>query len=136
MLHVEDSDLDMTLLHQTLRDSSVDIVDVDNGFGAIAAVERQSYDAVLCDLSLPDMAGETLIQSLREHDYQGPIAIVTGIRDRGRLQGALAAGACDILLKPYLMERMVRTLSRVLPMAKDIEGSMSADKSQSTASYD
>jgi CheY-like chemotaxis protein len=132
LLHVEDSDLDTTLLHQTLKDTSVRIVDSEHGFGAIAAIERESFDAVLCDLTLPDMSGESLILALREHNFTGPIAIVTGIREKVRLQGALAAGACDILLKPYLKERMHKTLSRVLP--KIGSGQMASENQASSMS--
>ncbi|MHC4976833.1 MAG: response regulator [Planctomycetota bacterium] len=133
LLHVEDSELDTKLLHQTLRDTSVKVVDSEDGFGAIAAIEREPFDAVLCDLTLPDMSGESLIMALREHNYRGPIAIVTGIRERGRLQGALAKGACDIVLKPYKAERMRRTLMRVLPRADQIPDTTAAKRPDAMA---
>ncbi|MFG0256578.1 MAG: response regulator [Phycisphaerales bacterium JB043] len=133
LLHVEDSELDAKLLRQTLRDTSVQVVDSEHGFGAIAAIEREPFDAVLCDLTLPDMSGESLIMALREHSYQGPIAIVTGIRDRGRLQGALSKGACDIVLKPYKAERLHRTLMRVLPRV-EVKEPVAVQASQAPAS--
>jgi diguanylate cyclase (GGDEF)-like protein/PAS domain S-box-containing protein len=68
----------------------------------LARLSRESFDAVLLDLYLPDSSGlETLIQ-VRNAAPQLPIVVLTGLSNRETAAEALRQGAEDFLLKDEL----------------------------------
>ena len=59
----------------------------------------RDYDAVFCELALPDAEGEQFVRVLRGHGYIRPVVALTSMRavDRTRCQ---RAGYSDVVLKP------------------------------------
>lgn len=114
VLHVERSELDhRLLLHHTAR-TGLTVTRAGSGAKASALLREAKVDAVLCDLDLEDTTGEELIGRMRREQYEGPVAIVTGVKSTERLKAALKAGACDVLLKPFQPERLFQALGRML----------------------
>ncbi|MDQ3728849.1 MAG: EAL domain-containing protein [Actinomycetota bacterium] len=66
---------------------------------AITAIESDTTDCVLLDLSLPDVNGLDGIYRLRERFPGLPIVILTGLNDEDVALEALQAGAQDFLVK-------------------------------------
>ena len=83
------------------RGHTVDVVT--NGREAIAAVERQSYDAVLMDIQMPEMDGITATRRIREDPRFAslPIIAVTAHALDSDRAACLAAGMNDYLAKPF-----------------------------------
>ncbi len=52
---------------------------VSSGEEALAACNRQRFDAALLDLAMPDMSGGQLYSALREQHYNLPVIIMTGL---------------------------------------------------------
>jgi signal transduction histidine kinase/CheY-like chemotaxis protein len=72
------------------------------------------YDAVLTDLSMPQMSGEDFTRSLRELRPTLPVIVSSGMAtelDRAQLD---RLGVSAVLLKPWRLEEAVATLQRVL----------------------
>jgi DNA-binding response OmpR family regulator len=80
-----------------------------DGSSASAALVTQQYDAVVLDLGLPDLSGETLLRTWRERRDYTPVLVLTArgfVLDRVRL---LNLGADDYLVKPFdLLELTAR----------------------------
>jgi len=66
---------------------------------AIEAIEAETTDCVLLDLSLPDVSGLDGIDRLRERFPSLPIVILTGLNSDEVALEALQAGAQDFLIK-------------------------------------
>jgi PAS domain S-box-containing protein len=93
---------------------------VQNGLEALAALEDQSFDAVLMDCHMPDMDGYQATEELRRREGSSvhtPIIAMTASaleKDRGR---CIAAGMDDYLAKPIVDGELERVLARWIPAA-------------------
>ena len=102
LLLVEDNPGDVLLLQRTLGRSEPDgyVLSVAETFGeAEALLARQSFDAVLVDLSLPDLQGLEVIARLSPLAADVPILVFTGMADEELGRKAVRAGARDYLIK-------------------------------------
>jgi DNA-binding response OmpR family regulator len=87
------------------------VVHVETGDAAIAAAERDHFDAVILDVMLPGASGLEVCRALRQGGVRCPIIMLSarsGVPDR--VEG-LAAGADDYLVKPFDFEELVARLS-------------------------
>ncbi|MFG0276193.1 MAG: response regulator [Phycisphaerales bacterium] len=115
VLHIDESSMDHRLLAHHLEQTSVTLSHAATGDAAIECVRAGGLDAVICELKLGDTFGERLIGQIRAERFRGPIAVITGVKDKARLRAAMDAGACDVLLKPFQPDRLLRCLARMLP---------------------
>ncbi|MCA9825125.1 MAG: diguanylate cyclase [Dehalococcoidia bacterium] len=78
------------------------------------AVDGTTYDAVACDISLPDMSGLEVIGRLRTTAPAAGIVAVTGLVDVDVAVGSMKAGADDFLGKPFDPEILWHMLNRAV----------------------
>ncbi len=84
------------------------------GEDAVALVEQESVDVVLCDLQLPGING---IETLDRILARAPEAMVILMTAYGTVETAVAAfqrGAHDYLLKPVLLDEVLVRIRRLL----------------------
>jgi two-component system, OmpR family, response regulator QseB len=78
------------------------------------AVDLQSFDCVLLDLTLPDGHGLDLLKGWRSHGSLTPVIVVTALGDvKDRLLG-LDSGADDFIVKPFSTPELVSRIRAVL----------------------
>lgn len=99
--------------HLRSRGLTVDIVQ--RGDEALAAIAVAAYDAVILDLSLPDVDGMDVLRHMRESCYNEVPALILTARDSvaARISG-LDAGADDYILKPFDLTELEARLRAVL----------------------
>ena len=96
-------------LQVNLRAKSYDVMAARTGREAMALAASQPPDAVICDLSLPDVDGIKVIGQLR-HRYRAPIIVLSARSSPGDKIGALDAGADDYVTKPFVMGELLARL--------------------------
>lgn len=87
-----------------------------NGFEALAALERQTYDLVLMDVQMPDMDGPQATRHIRERwakEEQPCIIAMTAWNLQEDQKGFLAMGMDDCINKPIQVEELARALAKV-----------------------
>jgi two-component system cell cycle response regulator CtrA len=72
------------------------------------------YDAVLLDLSLPDISGMEVLRILRRGKISTPIIILSGASEVTAKVAALAAGADDFVVKPFHKDELTARLRAVI----------------------
>jgi PAS domain S-box-containing protein len=89
ILICEDDALIAAILAEQMRDIGFEGVTADTVRAAIQAVERESYDAALVDLSLPDGDGIQLIRAFRSlpRGRSLPVFVVSANAERERAEG-------------------------------------------------
>jgi two-component system OmpR family response regulator len=102
VLLVEDDATMALLTRQLLEQEGFAVDHATTGTEAQTLAFVNDYDAIVLDLSLPDMNGLTVLQTLRKDGRQTPVLVLTG--DQKATVRALDAGADDYLTKPVVMD--------------------------------
>ena len=105
VLVVEDNPADVRLLQEALRDvpeHGLTLSPVGSLCQALSSLERNTFDAALLDLSLPDAEGLEIVFSARAKAPRLPIIVLTGRDDSDLAVSAVRNGAQDYLVKGRL----------------------------------
>jgi signal transduction histidine kinase len=106
VLVVEDNSSDAQYARDMLEGTASSITVVDSVAGALACLD--DIDAVLLDLSLPDVDGLPALARLREERPALPILILSDDQSEARAIAAVQAGAQDYLLKGHIAPNALR----------------------------
>ena len=95
---------------------------------AIAAIEQQDFDAVLCDYSLEEQhTGFEVITAARQRDPDVPAALLTGYATKETADEA-EARKIGIMFKPIEIEEFLATTSSMLRRNHDPNQKASDEK--------
>jgi DNA-binding response OmpR family regulator len=81
---------------------------------AIQAIDAESFDLVITDLSLPDSSGIEIVRHARAKSKDTPIIVMSGHNTPDVNQAARAAGANISLLKPVSIAELQRVIGEAL----------------------
>jgi two-component system response regulator MprA len=114
VLIVEDDDELRGVLSRGLREEGFNADAVGTGADLLQRVEKQTPDAIVIDIGLPDTDGRDLCQALRARGVQAPVLFLTA-RDAlvDRVSG-FDAGGDDYLAKPFAFVELVARLHALL----------------------
>lgn len=94
-----------------------------SGREAITGIRRQHLEAIVCDIRLPDLDGETLFREAARAPDAPPFLFVTGYADIDQAVRLMRAGAADYLTKPFDMDDfLVRLGDLMRPRGNDGAG--------------
>jgi len=94
-----------------------------NGLEALEAVRRQTYDAVLMDVQMPEMDGLEATRRIRqelEESVQPRIVAMTAGAMKENREECLAAGMDDYISKPIQVEELIGALRKCQPVEQVI----------------
>ncbi len=81
------------------------------GRSALLALKRKRYDAVICDIQLPDLNGEDLFVQLNESERElPPFVFITGYGAVDSAVRLLKLGAYDYLTNPLGIHALLQTV--------------------------
>lgn len=108
-LVIEDNAIDAMNVVETLEADKASVVRVETGREALAAIDRQPYDLVVCSLNLANDDALRLISTLRaqETSRQTPILMVGEEDQTDQLAKGLDLGINDYILKPIDRNEML-----------------------------
>ena len=114
VLLVEDNPGDARLFTELLRGagaSDLKMVQVDRLAAALDRLNRDPFDVMLLDLSLPDASGLDTLVRAHAQAPKIPIVVLTGHDDEALAVRAVRAGAQDYLVKGHVDgELLVRSI--------------------------
>jgi two-component system chemotaxis response regulator CheY len=113
VLIIDDSRTMRRVVRRCLVESGHDalqIVEASNGREALAVMEEQLPDLVICDWAMPVMDGITLLKEVRRLDYRLRFGFLTSTATAENWRQASRLGAEFMLAKPVLTEDLCRLL--------------------------
>lgn len=113
ILIVEDDVSLSETLKSALAEQAHSVDHIDNGRSADNALKTESYDAVVLDLTLPDMDGIEVLKRARARNNSVPIIILTATREIPARVSALNNGADDYLTKPFDIDELFARLGAI-----------------------
>lgn len=90
----------------------------ETGQGALAALQNESFDGILLDLSLPDMNGIEILEKVNQEEIATEVIVTTGDCSMNTAIEAMRLGARDYLVKPFSKDRLVTTLNNTFESQK------------------
>ncbi len=115
ILFVEDDSQDIILFRNMLSQESschFDVHHVERLSIAIDLINKEVFDAIILDLSLPDSSGIETIKRLDAKERLAPIIVLTGLDDEDTGIAALREGAQDYLVKGQLSGNLLARIIR------------------------
>jgi CheY-like chemotaxis protein len=103
------------MLRLVLEHEGYEVIEAANGEEAIARFRERRDDvaAVLLDVQMPVLGGLEAYTRIRALSPRTPVILGTGYVGDADLAALRAAGADDMLLKPYEMHDLLDRLARV-----------------------
>lgn len=110
ILIVDDEEDLREVLEYQLSSLGAKIVLAANGREAFQLIQSSRFDAILSDITMPEMTGLDLLARVRGAGFDMPFVILTGFGDKTKAVEALRLGAFDFLEKPWDQETLVSTM--------------------------
>ena len=101
ILVVEDNKINQVVTKKMIEVSNMSCTIVDDGFAALVALERESFDLVLMDINMPLINGFDTSRKIREKGITIPIIALTAFDKQEVAEQAISAGMNDVLMKPF-----------------------------------
>ena len=142
ILIVEDEESYREPLVYQLTREGYDVSAAATGEEGLELFTKGGIDLVLLDLNLPKVDGMTVLRTLREHDQETGVLILSARSEISDKVDGLDAGANDYLSKPFHLEELearVRSLTRRRFVQQDVClrcGGLTFDTRSRTATAD
>ena len=99
---------------KVLQDNGHEVLQAENGADAVRQYAKHHPDAVLMDITMPEMDGLEALKEIRKLDPGARVAMVTAMGQQAIVMEALRAGAKDFILKPFQPDRVLGALQKLL----------------------
>jgi EAL domain-containing protein (putative c-di-GMP-specific phosphodiesterase class I) len=84
------------------------------GGEAVRRAHEREFDVILSDINVPDMSGLQILRSIRQHDRDVPVVLMTGGPAIESAREAVECGALSYLIKPISTEQLKEIVARAV----------------------
>lgn len=113
ILIIDDQDPIRRVLRDILENEKYQVDDAANGPAALQMLKEQEYDAVLCDIKMPDMDGIEVLEQVKASS-DTPVIMISGHGTIDTAVDAIKKGAFDFIQKPPDLNRLLITVRNAL----------------------
>ncbi|MEP2776734.1 MAG: response regulator [Luteolibacter sp.] len=126
VLIIDDEPSLRDLFAVALTNEQTEVVACTDGFTALRALENGGFDAVLLDLSLPDINGIHILREMRRRGDRTAVILCSAHVDERSFMEALELDAAAFISKPVTLHSLRRIVSDVIAGTLGELGSASA----------
>lgn len=101
------------VLRDILENESYQVDDVENGMEALQLIKEQDFDAIFCDIKMPEMDGIEVLEAVKQVS-ETPVIMISGHGTIDTAVEAIKKGAFDFIQKPPDLNRLLITLRNAL----------------------
>jgi len=114
ILVVDDAEFLRVRITKLLTGSGHQVIEADNGLNAVNAYNNGRPDAVLLDITMPEMDGLSALKEIRSRDPNARVVMLTALGQESVVLEAIKFGAKDFVVKPFQPERVLAAIDRAL----------------------
>lgn len=114
ILIVDDAQFMRMRCSKLLEKNGYDVIEAENGRLAVESYQANHPDAVLMDITMPEMDGLEALRQIRQFDPQARVAMLSALGQQGVVIEAIKSGAKDFIVKPFEQDRVLETLRKLL----------------------
>jgi YesN/AraC family two-component response regulator len=113
ILVIEDDNVTRDLYLKGLKAKGFDTIGADSGIVGIQQAQEYIPDLVICDITMPDMDGYSVLNTLRQDPLTAiiPFIFLTGSSSKADVRKAMELGADDYLTKPSTLDELLRAIT-------------------------
>jgi len=100
-----------------LEDRGFNVVTADDGFIAIERAKEQSFDLIFMDIKMPGINGVQTYREIKKINPNIAVIMMTAYSVEDLVEEAIEEGAYTVVYKPFDMDKVIRTIEKVLDTA-------------------
>ena len=104
-------------LKEILEMEGYQVETAENGREGLQKAEKEKYDAIFCDIKMPEMDGTEMLSKVIEEGIETPVVMVSGHADISTAVECIKKGAFDFIEKPLDLNRILITLKNATDKA-------------------
>lgn len=110
ILVIDDERAIRNTLKEILEYENHEVDSAEDGPSGVELFQKGSYEAVLCDIKMPQMDGIEVLEKLQEISAETPVIMISGHGNIDTAVEAIKKGAFDFIEKPLDLNRILITL--------------------------
>lgn len=114
ILVVDDAQFMRMKATKLLISNGYEVIEASTGSEAVEIYKTEKPDAVLLDITMPDMDGLQALKEIKKIDPNANVAMVTAMGQQSIVMDALKSGAKDFIVKPFDPERVLGAVEKIL----------------------
>lgn len=115
VLIVDDADFMRMMIKDILIKNGYEIAgEATDGNSALQKYKEINPDLVTMDITMPEMDGVDTVKAIIDYDPDAKIIMVSAIGQQAIVIDAIQAGAKDFIVKPFMPERVLEAITKVL----------------------
>ena len=97
-----------------LSSNGYEVLEAATGAEAVENYKAEKPDAVLLDITMPDMDGLQALKEIKKIDPEARVAMVTAMGQQSIVMEALKSGAKDFIVKPFDPDRVLAAVEKIM----------------------
>lgn len=117
LLVVDDSSTMRRIVKNSLKSVGYDnVVEAENGEGALARLQAEKVDLVVTDWNMPVMNGLELVAAMRSSPAlkEIPVLMVTTVAEKEEILKAMQAGVNNYVVKPFDAATLKKKIDQIV----------------------
>ena len=116
ILIIEDEATIRRVLTKILSEESdtYKVDEAEDGLQGLEKIKNEDYDLVLCDIKMPKMDGEEVLEAVKKIKPEIPMVMISGHGDLETAVNTMRLGAFDYISKPPDLNRLLNTVRNAL----------------------
>ena len=104
-------------LKEILEMEQYQVETAENGAQGLQKAQKEKYDAIFCDIKMPEMDGTEMLSRIIADGIETPVIMVSGHADITTAVDCIKKGAFDFIEKPLDLNRILITLKNATDKA-------------------
>ena len=112
VLLIDDEKEFLEVMSERMQTRDIDVTTASSARDALALVEKESYDAIILDLQMPEMDGLQALERLKAINPDLQVILLTGHATVAKGVPAMKLGATDVLEKPADIQTLTEKIRK------------------------
>ncbi|MEG2000503.1 MAG: response regulator [Evtepia sp.] len=91
-------------------------IEAEDGQKAVDFYEETKPSLVIMDITMPNMDGIEALRRIKSIDPDAKVIMCSALGQESMVMEAIKLGALDFIVKPFKQDRIIQTVSRILPL--------------------
>ena len=93
-----------------------DFVEGADGQQAVDLYQTEKPDLVMMDITMPNKTGIEALAEIMQMDSGAKVIMCSAMGQESMVMEAIKLGAMDFIVKPFKEDRIIQTVSKILPL--------------------